>query len=87
MFTQIAKNMQFKMTLRTLLFVCAIGLFFSSCQKDDPTEPKDHIDIETKDATWTKLSIGTAQRHIGYLRQYRRHPGCGHHVQDLYDYR
>ena len=57
MFTQIAKNMQFKTPLRPLLFVCAIGLLFSSCQKDGPSEQKDLIDIETRDAAWTKLSI------------------------------
>lgn len=57
MLTLIAKNMQFKTPLRPLLFVCAIGLLFSSCQKDGPSEQKDLIDIETRDATWTKLSI------------------------------
>ncbi|WP_286851703.1 MULTISPECIES: hypothetical protein [Sphingobacterium] len=49
--------MQFKTPLRPLLFVCAIGLLFSSCQKDGPSEQKDLIDIETRDAAWTKLSI------------------------------
>lgn len=57
MLTLIAKNMQFKTPLRPLLFVCALSLFFSSCQKDGPSEQKDLIDIETRDATWTKLSI------------------------------
>ncbi|GEM_PF-2884128 len=49
--------MQFKTPLRPLLFVCALSLFFSSCQKDGPSEQKNLIDIETRDAAWTKLSI------------------------------
>ncbi len=40
-----------------MLIFCSLGIFFSSCQKDDSSEPKDLIDIETTDTAWTKLSI------------------------------
>ena len=49
--------MLYKTIIRLLLIVCSLGIFFSSCQKDPSSEPKDLIDIETTDTTWTKLSI------------------------------
>ncbi len=47
--------MLFKNTIQTLLFICILGLFISSCQKDHSEGSP--IDMETKDTAWTKLII------------------------------